>query len=329
MLPKRATVFASLLAVVLMLAATSNVYSAQPLDALAQCKPELLRWLASDAAAQRQPIPRAQQDCLLADRGLRLQRDSHPRQPPTRESFAPGWKERLLPAEERGAFSDDRNTPAGVAPEWAARLPIGELLRYEQDGDRIVAVTSSIMPQLTSNSGSYWICLSHDGGRRFEAPLYTGIATEHFYTLRKRSDHPLLHRGVLRLEMWAPPSADAEPSRRRAVLLRTELKALRRDSDGDGIANNIELATTLDPHSRDSDGDGIADGVDAMPNLANTGPRSVRAAALESALLRRNPPPASTADRFTLPPADGSRPYEMAILVGEPDDSAAPGPNSA
>lgn len=310
------------LTTLLLLTTMPGIAATEPDSRFERCKPDLVQWLESDAAAQREPLPRALEECLRASRGPRAEPD--PRlPPPPRESFAPGWKERALPVEDRSAYFDDQRSVAGVPPEWVARLPIGQLLRYEQDGERIVAVTRSYMPLLNTPNGSYWICLSRDGGRSFEMPLYTGISGEDFYTVRKRSDLPLLRRGVLRLEMWtevAPRSVvDAEPRRHYPVLLRTELKALRRDSDGDGLTNRLELATTLNPYSRDSDGDGLADGIDAMPNLANAGPRSVRAAALEGALLRRTPP-ASTAARFTLPPAAGSDAFEMPILVGDPDD---------
>lgn len=38
------------------------------------------------------------------------------------------------------------------------------------------------------------------------------------------------------------------------------------DADGDGVANDDEVAMCLDPHRADSDGDGVSDSVDAFPH---------------------------------------------------------------
>jgi len=40
------------------------------------------------------------------------------------------------------------------------------------------------------------------------------------------------------------------------------------DTDGDGIADGLEIELGLDPSNPDTDGDGIADGLEAEPNDA-------------------------------------------------------------
>jgi hypothetical protein len=45
-------------------------------------------------------------------------------------------------------------------------------------------------------------------------------------------------------------------------------RALRRDSDGDGLTDLVEERLATDPHNRDTDGDGIADAKDRLPQVA-------------------------------------------------------------
>ena len=47
-----------------------------------------------------------------------------------------------------------------------------------------------------------------------------------------------------------------------------EVEAAEVDTDGDGIADGVEIELGLDPSNPDTDGDGIADGLETEPNDA-------------------------------------------------------------
>lgn len=324
---KRPSVFVCVLAGLLALAAIPGGAATPEYFRFDNCKTEIPQLLANHAAAKDGPLPLVLRDCLLSSR--KQEPDSDPPALPRRtlESYAPDWKVRALPQEEDSTAPAFSPAPTPHTPEWAARLPLGKLLRYEQDGDRIVAVVASHVFLPNAETDSYWICISHDGGRRFETPLYTRIEADALYTLKTTSSRPILRHGRISLEVsypnWERPIV-GEPKRYRLhALLQIELAKLRRDSDGDGLANTLERAMTLDPYSRDSDGDGLDDNVDAMPNLANTGPRSVRTAALEAVLNHGlgADETAAPAVRFALPPTqDPGAQFTATFLVGDPDE---------
>jgi hypothetical protein len=211
------------------------------------------------------------------------------------------WVERPLPADavtpaQAAAPCDDCEPPPD--PDWAARLPEGRLVRWERDGERIVAITASqsLDPVGEVSAGGYWISLSDDGGAHFGTPLYTGLRVQQPYVVRPASKLSMLAGDTVRLEVSVrevdaarvtfPPVGDL-PLKREADdrYVEIELAQLGRDRDDDGLADPVEVAMLLDPEDADTDDDGIIDGADMLPQVAwRAGGRDERAAALGAVL---------------------------------------------
>lgn len=171
------------------------------------------------------------------------------------------------------------STDSRKLPEWASRLPSGTLVRYEQEGRRIVAITvsQSLDPTGEISAGGYWLSRSHDGGRSFAPPLYTGLRMFEPYVVLPHSGLPIIAGNHIQLEVKAlklddqhimlPPVALQFQERRDGIYLDISFADLARDSDRDGLTDIAEWAMLLNPHRSDTDGDGIPDGRDMLPQV--------------------------------------------------------------
>jgi hypothetical protein len=127
------------------------------------------------------------------------------------------------------------------------------------------------------SAGGYWVHQSHDGGRTWEDPLYTGLAERFPYVVREHSKLSLFDGDTLNVEVDIeqidtasisyPPVGLRSKRHAKDLFLRIPISALKQDSDGDGLADIVEKHLLLDPQKADSDGDGIADGRDSLPNV--------------------------------------------------------------
>lgn len=219
----------------------------------------------------------------------------------------PGWTEHPLsgamrtPHPKAGPRSLDDMLMApvaagAVAPPWAKRLPGGELVRYEQQGRRVVAITvsQSLDPTGEISAGGYWVSLSDDGGEHFQAPLYTGLRMFEPYVVAARSKLPMLAGDHLQLEVavrqlddehvMLPPISLPMKAQRNDLYLDIPLADLTRDTDGDGLTDIAEWAMLLDPKHADTDGDGIPDGRDPLPQVAASHAADPHAPALVAVL---------------------------------------------
>lgn len=219
----------------------------------------------------------------------------------------PGWAEHSLPDAMRTphpkakprSMEDMLVAPTAahaVAPAWARRLPGGELVRYEQQGRRVVALTvsQSLDPTGEISAGGYWISLSDDGGEHFQAPLYTGLRMFEPYVVAARSKLPMLAGDHLQLEVavrqlddehvMLPPISLPMKAQRNDLYLDIPLADLARDTDGDGLTDIAEWAMLLDPKNADTDGDGMPDGRDPLPQVAASHGADLHASALVAVL---------------------------------------------
>jgi hypothetical protein len=263
-----------------------------------QCAPEIVRELEAIVAqvAARPKVPRP---TLPDDRPAALLA----RMDALIDADAIHWRESPLPANAMSPPADP--TPCDdceppPAPAWASRLPAGRLVRWEQSGHRIVAVTASqsLDPVGEVSAGGYWLSESLDGGAHFATPLYTGLRVQQPYVVRPVSKLAMLAGDTVRLEVSVrevdaarvrfPPVGDL-PLKRQADdrYVEIALEKLRHDGDDDGLADPVEVAMLLDPGDADTDDDGITDGADMLPNVpwrAGDEHADARAAALGAVL---------------------------------------------
>lgn len=155
-----------------------------------------------------------------------------------------------------------RTAPArpAVWPKDAAKLPPDFLpVRFERSGTRAVAVSLSqnFDPSGEVSAGGYWVHLSDDGGRSWQAPLYTGLADRFPYVVPGEARMPLLGAdGTIDLEVEValldtasityPPVALATRRKQSDLYLAMPIADLARDSDGDGFSDIAERHLLLD-----------------------------------------------------------------------------------
>lgn len=166
--------------------------------------------------------------------------------------------------------------------QWAGLCPAvhaGRLVRVEQQGDRIVAITESQRydPVGEINGGGYWVLLSEDGGLSWPTYFYTGLRIMQPYVIRHASSLPLLSGDVLQVEVSErkldtegitfPPLGRSFKSKRDGIYLEIPLDALNNDSDQDGLTDLAEEHLMLDPQKPDTDGDSLNDSEDPLPQV--------------------------------------------------------------
>ena len=153
----------------------------------------------------------------------------------------------------------NKTSGAGVSSSPMAALPNGyALIRRERSGKRAVAISLSTRfdPNGEVSAGGYWVHLSHDGGKTWDPPLYTGLA-EHFpYIVPATSRLPMLAGDHLRLEVEEslidtasisyPPVGLHIRRKRSGLYLDIPLADLSRDSDGDGLTDIAARHLLLD-----------------------------------------------------------------------------------
>lgn len=219
----------------------------------------------------------------------------------------PYWSEHPLPKAMRTPHPDAKspsdpemfvappNSPV-AKPSWAGQLPNGELIRFEQQGQRVVAVTvsQSLDPTGELSAGGYWVSLSDDGGKHFYAPFYTGLRMFEPYVVPAQSRLPMFAGDHLQLEVavrqlddahiMLPPIRLPMKAQRDDLYLDISLADLQRDTDNDGLTDIAEWAMLLDPKRADTDGDGIPDGHDPLPQVAASHTADPHASALVAVL---------------------------------------------
>ncbi|BCT93234.1 hypothetical protein LYSHEL_22570 [Lysobacter helvus] len=203
----------------------------------------------------------------------------------------PIWREQALPVPLRRlhptATQDHDEArfagpPQRKAPAWAKRLPEGELVRWQQDGARIVAFTASqsLDPTGEISAGGYWVSVSHDNGAHFDGPLYTGLRMFAPYAVLPDSKLPMLDGDRLQLEVavravdnehiMLPPVSLPFLEQRDDAYVEATLDDLARDTDADGLTDLAEWAMLLDAARADTDDDGLPDGRDPLPQVSAT-----------------------------------------------------------
>ncbi|MEO1967730.1 MAG: hypothetical protein ABGW87_03315 [Sphingomonadaceae bacterium] len=158
------------------------------------------------------------------------------------------FTEHLLPAA--------LHTPAdksGAAPVWPhgwRPLPQGFMpVRTGVSNNRAVAVSLSgrFDPSGEVAEGGYWVHVSEDGGKTWQAPIYTGLADHFPYVVATHSKLPLIDGDTLNIEVsialldtrsiMYPPVALRTRRQVRDLFLRIPLAALRADTNRDGLTD--------------------------------------------------------------------------------------------
>lgn len=140
-----------------------------------------------------------------------------------------------------------------------AALPKGYIpVRLEREGSRAIAVSVSqtLDPTGEVSQGGYWVHLSQDGGRSWEAPLYTGLADRFPYVVSPSSPMKLLAGDDIHLavevaeidtaSIFYPPVALRTRRRAANLYLTIPIERLRADRDGDGLSDLAERHLLLD-----------------------------------------------------------------------------------
>jgi len=137
---------------------------------------------------------------------------------------------------------------------------------------------------------------SHDGGRTWGRPIYTGMRIQSPYVVRGLSNAPLLAGDHLQVEVKVeeldsssitfPPVGLRAKRVQEGLLLQVPFAELERDSDADGLTDLAEERLVTDPQSPDTDGDGLPDGNDSLPQVPWTAVMDDSARALDAVLAR-------------------------------------------
>jgi hypothetical protein len=277
----------------------------ESLDKCYRCAPELTAMIERIASTYAPPPPPP-----ASAAGPQLPDLVRERMARVLESPRPAWVEHALPLNLRSerdkaknAATDEEDggllvSPAkGPQPGWVKRLPAGQLVRHEQHGRRLVAITASqsLDPTGEISSGGYWFSISDDGGETFAPPLYTGLRMYSPYVVLPDSKLPLFKDDRLQLEVavrklddknvMLPPVFLPFLEKRDDVFVEATLTDLARDSDGDGLTDLAEWAMMLAADVADTDGDGVNDAADPLPHIAAT-ERRPGAAAMAAGLNR-------------------------------------------
>ena len=172
-------------------------------------------------------------------------------------------------------------------------------VRLERNGEEIIGVATgdSLDPTGELGIGAYWIVHSANGGRTWDAPLYTGLRENMPYVVVPASRLPLTTAAGLQIEVQLreldlasitfPPVGLQMKREANDLYLEFEWATLRRDSDGDGLTDLVEERLATDPHNRDTDGDGVPDARDSMPQVARSAARTAESEVLDKVLGRR------------------------------------------
>ena len=171
-------------------------------------------------------------------------------------------------------------------------------VRAEREGDEAVAigVSQDYDPVGEISRGSYWVIRSHDGGRTWGKPVYTGLRIPSPYVVRRLSNAPLLAGDHLQVEVKVeeldtssitfPPVGLRATRVQEGLLLQIPFADLERDSDADGLTDLAEERLVTDPRSPDTDGDGLLDGNDSLPQVPWTAVMDDDSTALAAVLER-------------------------------------------
>lgn len=159
------------------------------------------------------------------------------------------------PFPEKPLAPELRTAPDGKVTDFAwprgwTTLPGRfEPIRTGQSGPLAVAVTTSSRydPSGEVGRGAYWVHVSRDGGKTWQAPLYTGLAAYFPYVVMDKSKLPLLDGETIRLEVAVdlldtrsityPPVGLRTRRTAHDLYLELPLAALAADSDGDGLTD--------------------------------------------------------------------------------------------
>jgi hypothetical protein len=147
------------------------------------------------------------------------------------------FRELPLPAAAKAGPKSD--------PKTFAPLPAGySLVRAERSGQRVAAISLSqrFDPNGEVTQGGYWLHLSDDGGKSWQAPLYTGLADHFPYVVPRQSRVPMIAGEAIHLEVeealidtasiFYPPVATTVRRKRSGIYLDIPIAVLRKDSDG-------------------------------------------------------------------------------------------------
>jgi hypothetical protein len=184
--------------------------------------------------------------------------------------------------------------PAGPA---GASLPKGfDTVRFERRGDEAVVIAASqdFDPVGEISRGAYWVLRSHDGGRTWGAPLYTGLRISEPYIIHPSSNLPMLAGDHLAVEasireldessITFPPVGLRTKRSKDGVVLIMNFDVLERDTDADGLTDLAEERLITDPRNPDTDGDGLGDAGDPLPQVPWSGTMNQTSAALAAVL---------------------------------------------
>ena len=158
------------------------------------------------------------------------------------------FPEKPLPPELRSTPKEESAAP--VWPRGWTALPRGFApVRTGQSGSLAVAVSSSARfdPSGEVGRGAYWVHVSRDGGKTWQAPRYTGLAAFFPYVVQPSAKLPLLDGETIHLEVMVdlldtrsityPPVGLRTRRTARDLYLELPLAALEADSDGDGLTD--------------------------------------------------------------------------------------------